>query len=122
MKSYHINIFSLKMCIRPLALALLMLITVGAFATLGDGKKKSSVAVKKLLSSRTQQFDGNFTLRSGYNFRGNTILEPDQKVVIRINTDVLVGKGNNSFTVPIKGKAVISKLKIELGNRDLRSN
>lgn len=121
MKTFESNI-SLTMCFKPLALALLMLITVGAFATLGDGKKKSSVAAKKLLSSQTQKFDGSFSLRSGYNFRGNTILEPDQKIVIRINTNVLVGKGNNSFTVPIKGKAIISKLKIELGNRDLRSN
>lgn len=121
MKTYVSNI-SLKLCFKPLALALLMLITVGAFATLGDGKKKSSVAGKKILSGRTQQFDGNFSLRSGYNFRGNTILESDQKIVIRINTDVLVGKGNNSFTVPVKGKAIISKLKIELGNRNLRSN
>lgn len=118
----HVNNISSKVYFKPLALVLLMLITVGAFATLGDGKKKSTVATKKLLSSRTQQFDGNFSLRSGYNFRGNTILEPDQKIVIRLNTEVVVGKGNNSFTVPIKGKAIISKLKIELGNRDLRSN
>lgn len=107
---------------RPLALVLFLLISVGAFATLGDGKKKSSTVAKKILSSRTQQFDGNFSLRSGYNFRGNTILEPEKKVIIRINTDVLIGKGNNSFTVPVKGNAVINKLKIELGNRSLRSN
>lgn len=103
-----------------MALFIFLLITAaGAFATLGDGKKKTSTVAKKILSSRTQQFDGSFTLRSGYNFRGNTILEPEQKVVIRVSTDVLVGKGNNSFTVPLRGKAVISKLKIELGNRSL---
>ncbi len=104
-----------------MTLVLFLFITIGAYATLGDGKKKSSVVSKKILSSKSMQFDGNFTLRSGYNFRGNTVLEPEQKLVVRINTDVLVGKGNNSFTVPLRGKAVISKLKIELGNRSLNN-
>ncbi|MFZ9695252.1 MAG: hypothetical protein ACO3AY_05195 [Chitinophagaceae bacterium] len=107
--------------VRPIALMLFLLITVGAFATLGDGKKKSAVISKKILSGRSVQFDGNFTLRSGYNFRGNTVLAPEQKMVVRINTNVVVGKGNNSFTVPLRGKAVISKLKIELGNRSFNN-
>jgi hypothetical protein len=106
---------------RSITLVLFLFIAIGAFATLGDGKKKSSVVTKKILSSKSMQFDGNFTLRSGYNFRGNTVLAPEQKIVVRINTDILVGKGNTSFTIPLRGKTVISKLKIELGNRTLKN-
>jgi hypothetical protein len=115
------KIIAKRTFVRPVVLCLFLLITVGAFATLGDGKKKSAVASKKILSSRSMQFDGSFTLRSGYNFRGNTVLEPEQKIVVRINTDILVGKGNSSFTVPLRGKSVISKLKFEFGNRSLQN-
>ena len=105
--------------LRPLALAVLLLVTVGAFATLGDGKKKSTVA-RKIMSSRTMNFNGNFSLRSGYNFRGNTILQSEQKVVVRINTNISVGKGNNSFTIPLRRQSIIPQLKLELGNRSMR--
>ena len=108
-----------RSALRPIVLAALLLVTVGAFATLGDGKKKSTVAVKKLLSSRSQNFNGSFSLRSGYNFRGNTVLQPEQRV-IRINTSISVGKGSNSFTVPLRRQAIIPQLKLELGNRSLR--
>lgn len=113
---------SFSKCIKPVVLSILLLVGIGAFATLGDGKKKATVSSKKLLSSKSQNFSGTFSLRSGYSFRGNTILEPEQKIILRINTDVSVGKGNNSFTVPLRGHAILSKLKIELGNRSLRQN
>lgn len=110
----------IRSILRPIAVVALLLATLGAFATLGDGKKKSSVSTKKLLSSRTQNFNGSFSLRSGYNFRGNTVLQSEQKI-IRINTNISLGKGNNSFTIPLRRQAIIPQLKLELGNRSLRS-
>lgn len=113
------NTINFHTALRLVVLTIFLTVTVGAFASLGDGKKKSTVSVKKLLSSRTQTFNGNFSLRSGYNFRGNTVLQSEQKV-IRINTNISVGKGNSGFTLPLRRQSIIPQLKLELGNRSLR--
>lgn len=103
-----------------IALAMLLCVGAAAYATLGDGKKRQSAATRKLLSGRTLGFDGTLSLRSGYDFRGNTILSPDQKRVVRLNTDVTMQVGKNSFTMPLRKNVLVNKVKIELGNRSLR--
>jgi hypothetical protein len=106
---------------RLLALAIFLLAGVAAYATLGDGKKRQSTSTRKLLSSRTLSFDGTLSLRSGYNFRGNTVLAPDQQRVIRINADVTMQVGKNSFTLPLRKNVLVNKVKVEFGNRSLRN-
>lgn len=100
---------------------LLMGITMGAYATLGDGKKKSSVSSSALLSGRKAVKPGTFSLRSGYSFRGNTVLnETPSTSVIRINTDVTVQKGKTSVTIPLHKNVLIGRVKIEIGNRQFQ--
>lgn len=104
-----------------LVLTLLLLAGVGAFATLGDGKKKRSTASRNLLSSRTNTFNGTFSLRSGYTFKGNTILADQESRVIRLNTDVALQVGKNTLLLPLGNKGLLNKVHIELGNRSLRN-
>lgn len=98
---------------------------VGAFATLGEGKlgKSSTLPGKSLLSERKALKPGVFTLKSGYSFRGNDVINLEsEKKVIRLNTTVEVQKGNTTFIVPIKKNIIFDKLKIELGNRQFQNH
>ncbi len=99
----------------------ILLITVsafGAFATLGDGKKTSDKPKTKILTGRTVSTPGSFTLKSGYNYRGNYVFNTESdKRTIRLNTVVTVQKGRTTFIVPLKKNVVLSKVKLDLGNR-----
>jgi len=96
----------------------------GAFATLGDGKKKASTTPKNsLLSGRTVGSKGFFSLKSGYSYKGNQVLNnsADTKY-INLNTVVTIQRGNNTYVVPLKKKAILNKVKIEIGNRQFKRN
>ena len=54
-------------------LLLLAGIAMGSYATLGDGTGKK--ASPKLLTGKTMTKPGSFSLRSGYNFRGNQVID-----------------------------------------------
>jgi hypothetical protein len=109
-------------------LAVLFLITVSAvasFATLGDGNKRGGALPKKsLLSSRTANKQGSFTLRSGYTYRGNQVINATQpeKRYIRINTVVTMQKGNTTYLVPLRKKVGLGNIKIDIGNRQFQRN
>ncbi len=106
-------------------LAVLLLIAVSAaasFATLGDGKKKSSSTKSSLLSSRTTK-PGFFSLKSGYTYRGNQVINSQtQNKYISLNTTVTYQKGNTTYIVPLKKKVILNNVKIDLGNRQLQRN
>ena len=110
-------------------LAVLFLITVStvaAFATLGDGNKSEGPR-KKLLSSQSTTRQGSFTLRSGYNFRGNQILTNTSTTTtttryIRINTVATVQNGRTTYVVPLKKKVGVGNIKLDLGNRQFQRN
>jgi hypothetical protein len=106
-------------------LAVLLLIAVSAvasFATLGEGNKKSGRSVSSLLSSKTTK-PGIFSLKSGYTYRGNQVINSQvSKKYISLNTTVTYQKGNTTYIVPLKKKVALSNVKIELGNRQLRRN
>lgn len=92
-----------------------------SFATLGDGKKSANKPSTSLLSDRTVSKPGSFSLKSGYNYRGNTILNSaSDKRTIRLNTVVTVQKGRTTFTVPLRKNVVINKVKLDLGNRQFQ--
>jgi hypothetical protein len=108
-------------------LAVLLLITVtgiASFATLGDGDKKSDLKKKSLvLSGRNSNRQGSFSLRSGYTFRGNQVINSQsEKRYIRINTSVTMQKGNTTYIVPLKKKVGIGNVKIDIGNRQFQRN
>jgi hypothetical protein len=109
---------------RKLAVILLLVISAaGAYATLGDGKSKSAVHNSSLLSNRTSLKPGSFSLKSGYSYRGNNVINNNsEKRYIRLNTVVTVQKGNISYIVPLKKKAILDNVKIDFSNRQLRRN
>lgn len=107
-------------------LAVLFLITVSAaasFATLGDGKK-SEGPKKSLLSNKTSTKQGAFSLRSGYTFRGNRVINntPVDKRYIRLNTVVTMQKGKTTYIVPLRRKVGVGNVKIDIGNRQFQRN
>src|SRR5450432_1264919 len=80
------------------ALLLLALSCAGAFATLGDGKRKSNSSKNLLLSDRTTARPGFFSLRSGYTYRGSQIINSQsEKRYINLNTVVTSQKGNTTY-------------------------
>jgi hypothetical protein len=96
---------------RKLAMALLLATTtIGAFATLGDGKTKSNGGGKKLLSIRTSYKPGSFSLTPGYNFRGSQVINTQQKeyTYINLNTPITYQNGHTSYIVPLKKKVVLN--------------
>ena len=105
---------------KTMLLGVATLIVVSTFASLGLGKKKAASAGKRLLSSKVLSYNGNFTLKSGYSFRGNAILDNSTTRVIQLNTDVITKKGNYELSIPLRKTTLVNKVKIQLGNQTLR--
>lgn len=98
---------------RKLVTALFIGVSVAAFATLGDGgKKSSSVKSKNLLSSRSATLNyKTFSLKSGYNYRGNSFLNTEAKdKFIMLNTVMTYQKGNATYILPLKKKLLMGKV------------
>jgi hypothetical protein len=98
------------------ALMLLSFFAIGAFATLGDGSSKKSKTTN-ILSDRTVTIKhGGFSLKSGYNYRGNNVINPvKQDVYINLNTVATYQKGNRTYILPIKSKVLLNNVKISVG-------
>jgi hypothetical protein len=91
---------------------------IGAFATLGDGKGKDKS--KTLLSTqRTNITPGSFTLKSGYNYRGNQIINQDASRFIFLNTTVTFQKGHTTYIVPLKKKVILENVHFKIGVQQL---
>ncbi len=104
-------------------LALLAVSAAGALATLGDGKIKSEVPRKSLLSNRSNVPGTSFSLKSGYAYRGSQVINTENnRKFVRLNTVVTLQKGNTVYTVPLKKRAILDKVKIDIGNRQLKRN
>lgn len=108
---------------RKLAVILFLVISAGAYATLGDGKAKSGAARSSLLSNKSLLKPGSFSLRSGYSYRGNQVINNSgEKRYIQLNTFVTLQKGSTSFIVPLKKKAILGNVKFDISNRQLHRN
>jgi hypothetical protein len=102
----------LKIVFKKKIITLLFIsISIAAFATLGDGGKKHS-GKNNLLSLKTNNEKyKNFSLRSGYNFRGNNLLNQiKQDKFILLNTTVTFEKGNATYILPMKKKVLLDKI------------
>ncbi|MBM3412063.1 MAG: hypothetical protein FJY19_01595 [Bacteroidetes bacterium] len=119
LKSIHI---AKEVVLKTMLLSLATLIVVNSFASLGLGKKRAASAGKKLLSAKVISYNGSFSLKSGYTFRGNLVLENTTPRVIQVNTDVVTRKGNYELSIPLRKTTLINKVKIQLGNQSLRSH
>src|SRR5829696_7541352 len=117
----HPKLAEMRRAAKKLVMLSLIAVTgVASFATLGDGNKKSGKSKTPLLSSKTYR-PGSFSLRSGYSYRGNQVFSPEPaKRYININTTVTYQKGNATFIVPLKKRVILSNIKIDIGNRQLK--
>jgi hypothetical protein len=94
---------SIKMLRRKLATVVCLTASLAAFATLGDGGKRSNN--RNLLTYRNSAPFHNFSLKSGYNYRGNNILSSaNNGRAIMLNTVVTYQKGNATYILPLKKK------------------
>lgn len=95
---------------------------IAALATLGDGKSKPEDPKKSLLTTKPA-VSGTFSLRSGYSYRGSQVINNNTShKYVRLNTVVTVQKGNVTYTVPLKKNVILDKVKIDLSNRQFKSN
>ena len=97
---------------RKIATAVLIMASVVAFATLGDGggKKNKSLLI---VSKSTDYSYKNFSLRSNFNYRGNNIFSyPERNKFIMLNTTITYQKGNSAYILPMKKKVFLDKVKI----------
>lgn len=97
---------------RKLITALFVVASVAAFATLGDGGEKKQQS-KKLLSTKPGFYDyKNFTLKSHYNWRGNTVISKKQEdKYITLNNVISLQRGNSTYILPMKRKVLLDKIK-----------
>jgi hypothetical protein len=109
---------------RKLAVVLLLAISgAGAFATLGDGRKKASSRPNHTFLSSRSGTGNYFSLKSGYSYKGSQVINSSaDKKYISLNTFVTVQKGNTTYVLPLKKKAVLDKVKIDISNRQFKRN
>jgi hypothetical protein len=111
MKDYQ-TIFKLLLT-RKLATLFLIVVSVAAFATLGDGKAKGKKS--SLLNSRPTITPGKFTLKSGYQYRGSQIInQENQNNTFTRNSLVTYQKGNMTYILPVK-TVIPQKIKVTVG-------
>jgi hypothetical protein len=96
---------------RKLSVILLLALTAAtAFATLGDGKSGTTRSKRSLLSDRNITATGNFSLRSGYAFRGSQVINTQSERYINLNTVVTYQKGHTTYILPLKKKVMLNKV------------
>lgn len=103
--------------IRKVVTLLFITTSLAAFATLGDGGKKSYS--KTLLSAKSYNYNfKTFSLKSGYNYRGNHIIstQPSDKYIM-LNTVITYQKGNNTYLMPLKRKVLLDKVTFKPSGR-----
>ncbi len=103
-----------KVLKRKLATAALIAVSACAFATLGDGggKKSSSQNIRMLSYAPSYNYK-SFSLKTGYNYRGKTIINQSKTPgkYILLNREVTYQKGNASYILPMKKKLFLDKIK-----------
>lgn len=94
---------------RKLVTAVLISISIASFATLGDGGHKNHTDNLGL----TPVFNPkNFSLRSGFNFKGNNLFTASSDRYIILNTVITIQRGNSTYVMPLKKKVLLDKIKI----------
>jgi hypothetical protein len=97
---------------RKLALFVLLGASVGAFASLGDGKKSGDGKTpgKSLLSLKKNIPAGSFSLKSGFIYRDFKVTASEKENFISLNTVITYQKGNSTYILPLKKKVLMDKL------------
>ncbi|GAA4731453.1 hypothetical protein GCM10023229_06210 [Flavisolibacter ginsenosidimutans] len=93
---------------RKVATLLLVTASVAAFATLGDDGGKRG---RKENSSFSLYSAKNFSLRSNYNYKSNSLFsQPERKEFIMLNPMVTYQKGNAAYVLPLKKMPLLGKI------------
>ena len=95
---------------RKIATAVLISLSVAAFATLGDGggKKAKNNGGSVLVPYSAK----NFSLRSNYNYKSNNLFSgSEKKNFILLNKVITYQKGNASIVMPLKKLPLMGKIK-----------
>jgi hypothetical protein len=101
--------YLISKCSKAVAILVVLAISYGAFATLGDGNsKKKGGANKALLSIKGPSKPGMFSLRSGYQFRGSRVINTEQEKYINLNTFVTYQQGHTTYIMPLKKKVALN--------------
>jgi hypothetical protein len=91
---------------RQLATAVMICVSAACFATLGDGRQKTS-GKQSLLTPRPTYNYKQFSLKPSYSYRGSDLLKGPVAVnSLRINTASTYQKGNTTYILPMKKKAL----------------
>lgn len=104
--NYHI----LKSFCKKIAIIFILAAsTIGAFATLGTGRdKRGKLGKSSLLSIKTYNNTGSFSLQSGYNFRGSQVINTQENKYINLNTMVSYQQGHTTYVMPLKKKVALN--------------
>jgi len=104
------NFTILNLSVRKLAiLVLLATSTIATFAMLGTpGRGKKSANTTSLLTRKTNVNSGQFSLNSGYQFRGSRVINMDESKYLNVNTTVSYQMGHTTYTMPMKKKVVLN--------------
>ena len=88
---------------------MLLTASVAAFATLGDGGKKSKQRETSVLLPFSAK---NFSLRSNYNYKSNNLFaSSEKKQFIMLNPMITYQKGNSAYILPLKKAPLLGKIK-----------
>ena len=101
----------LKMLSKTAAIVVFLMAanTMGAFATLGDGKASDvNPAKKSLLTKKPAYRPGSLSLRPNYSFRGSQVIGTQDNTYINLNTAITYQSGHTSYTVPLKKKVMLN--------------
>ena len=99
----------LKVLRRAATVSLLAVSAFSAFAVLGDGKGKKPKRGSLLSNQDVSIVPGNFSLKSGYLFRGSQVINSNKSnQFITLNTVLTYQKGNTTYIVPVKKKIFIT--------------
>lgn len=88
---------------------MLLMASIAAFATLGDGGKKGKRANTSVLLPYSAK---NFSLRSNYNYRSNNFFSmSEKKEFMMLNPVITYQKGNAAYVLPLKKMPLMGKIK-----------
>lgn len=88
-------------------LFLLASFAVAAFAISGDGRN-ARAKQHKLLSTKTSVNPSTFSLRSGYHFRGQEVINLSENKYVNLTTTVTYQQGHTDYTMPVKKKVILN--------------
>lgn len=80
-----------------------------SFATLGDGKNTRKLTSEKpLLTTRALPSSSNFSLKSGFNYRGNQVIRTNEVKVVNLNTVMTYQQGGTTYVMPVRKKVTVN--------------